>query len=160
MKEETCGAPVVGAHFSIMSHLLRNVDTLTHVRRTITLTLITKGIGGKIKKLTCSRNLNNKSRRVLKVSRVTEEDVASCDGGFMTSVPLCRWILQTPQRIAPSTHLVACLDQLTSSGTDGPRSSPVTRLVPHRLHLSWRGAVTRRRSKYKTRFVGRGQVCG
>lgn len=118
----------------------------------------------KKKKLTCSRNLNNKSRRVLKVSPVTEEDVALCDGGFMTLVPLCRWILQTPQRIAPSTHLVACLDQLTSSGTDGPRSSPATPLVPHRLHLLWRkqsqddARNIKHASLVVDRFVARGWV--
>lgn len=60
------------------------------------------------------------------MSLVTEEDVALCGWGFMTPVPFCIHAdeyCKPPLCIAPSTHLVACLDQLTSPGMDRPCSS-------------------------------------
>ena len=40
------------------------------------------------------------------------------------------------QRISPSTHLVACLDQLSSLGMDRPSSSPFLPLYLHPLYVS------------------------
>ena len=71
--------------------------------------------------------MNNISNRVMKRSLVTEEDIALCGLGFMTPVPFCINANEycKPQWISVSTHLLACLEQLSSFRMDRPCSFPL-----------------------------------